>query len=129
LLADAALAMHWDANTHRYGIRQSELVRLQDPAACVIVNGSRAHLPIAARTFPGLTVLLITASPAVLRQRLLDRGRESLAAIEARLQRQVALDIPTGCDLVEIHNDSTLDKAGQQLLDKLRALGLWPVSS
>jgi len=36
--------------------------------------------------------------------------------------------IPAGCVLVEIRNDSTLDEAGQQLLAKLRTLGLWPVN-
>jgi len=36
--------------------------------------------------------------------------------------------IPADCALVEIRNDSTLDEAGQQLLAKLRTLGLWPVN-
>ena len=128
LLANAELAMHWDANTHRYGIRQSELTQLSDSDGCVIVNGSRAHLPMVARDYPGLTVLHITATPAVLRERLLARGRESVQAVEARMLRHIALDIPAGCALVEIGNDSTLDEAGQQLLAKLRTLGLWPVN-
>jgi ribose 1,5-bisphosphokinase len=128
LVADAAFSMHWDANTHRYGIRHSELESLNDSSWCVMVNGSRAHLPLAARDYPGLTVLHITATPAVLYQRLLARGRESKQAIEARMLRHIPLDIPTGCALVEVHNDSTLDEAGQQLQAQLDALGLWPVS-
>jgi ribose 1,5-bisphosphokinase len=128
LLAEGAFAMHWSANSHRYGIRPSELIRLKDSSWCVMVNGSRAHLPLAARDYPGLTVLLITASPAVLRERLLARGRESVSAVEARLQRHVALDIPSGCALVEIHNDRTLEQAGEQSLNKLKALGIWPAS-
>lgn len=128
LVVDSAFAMQWDANTHRYGIRHSELTHLSDPSWCVMVNGSRAHLPIAARDYPGLTVLHITATPAVLRQRLLARGRETEQAIEARMLRNIALDIPKGCAWVEVHNDRTLDEAGQLLLAQLDALGLWPVN-
>jgi ribose 1,5-bisphosphokinase len=126
LVADAALAMHWDANTHRYGIRHAELDRLKDPAWCVMVNGSRAHLPLAARDFPGLTVLHITAAPDVLRERLTRRGRESPEAIEARLSRSVDLTVPNGSDQIEISNDSTLDVAGHALRQQLHAMGLWP---
>jgi ribose 1,5-bisphosphokinase len=128
LVADAAFAMHWDANTHRYGIRHVELMHLQDSTGCVMVNGSRAHLPTAARDYPGLTVLHITASPDVLRQRLLARGRESESAVEARMLRHIPLEVDAACALVEVHNDSTIDAAGQQLLIQLQALGLWPLS-
>jgi ribose 1,5-bisphosphokinase len=126
LVADAGFAMHWDANTHRYGIRSAELVRLSDPAWCVIVNGSRAHLPMATRDYPGLTLLHITATPAVLRERLNRRGRESAEAIEARLKRSVDLMVPNGSVLIEVCNDTTLDTAGHGLLQQLQALGLWP---
>jgi len=127
LLADAEFAMHWDANTHRYGIRTSELMWLNDPTYCVVVNGSRAHLPTVTRDYPGLTLVHITASTEVLRQRLVARGRESVEAVEARLQRQIALAVPNGCGFIEISNNTTLDEAGHQLMMKLRAAGLWPV--
>jgi len=124
LVSEGAFAMQWDANTHRYGIRASELTRLSDPAFCVLVNGSRAHLPMAAHLYPGLTVLHITADAAVLRDRLKQRGRESAQAIEARLSRNVDLAVPTACTLIEISNDTHLDHAGQQLLERLQALAL-----
>jgi len=127
LVADAALAMHWDANTHRYGIRHAELDRLKDPAWRVMVNGSRAHLPEAARAYPGLTVLHITATPEVLRKRLHSRGRESAEAIEARLRRSVDLAVPNGCLWLEICNDSTLENAGAQVREQLQAHALWPL--
>lgn len=126
LVADAALAMHWGANTHRYGIRHTELTALKDPAWCVMVNGSRAHLPLAARDYPGLTVLHITATPDVLRKRLHSRGRESAEAIEARLRRSIDLTVPNGCLWIEICNDSTLENAGVQLREQLQAHALWP---
>jgi ribose 1,5-bisphosphokinase len=127
LVAEAALAMHWHANTHRYGIRHAELDRLKDPAWCVMVNGSRAHLPEAASAYPGLTVLHITAATNVLRERLTRRGRESPQAIEARLRRSVDLLVPQGSEQIEISNDSTLDVAGHDLRQQLQALGLWPL--
>lgn len=127
LVANNALAMHWHANTHGYGIRHRELDRLKDPAWCVMVNGSRAHLPLAAHDFPGLTVLHITAAPDVLRERLTRRGRESPEAMEARLSRSVDLTVPNGSDRIEISNDSTLDVAGHALRQQLRALALWPL--
>jgi ribose 1,5-bisphosphokinase len=127
LVADKALAMHWHANTHRYGIRHAELDHLKDPAWCVMVNGSRAHLPEAASAYPGLTVLHITAATNVLRERLTRRGRESPQAIEARLRRSVDLLVPQGSEQIEISNDSTLDVAGHDLRQQLQALGLWPL--
>ena len=124
MVTDGEFAMQWDANTHRYGIRSDELKHLSYPSWCVIVNGSRAHLPTAAMTFPGLTVLQVTASTEVLRQRLLSRGRESEEAINARLMRTVPISIPAGSNLIEIVNNSTLDDAGADLLKKLRSLNL-----
>ena len=126
LVANKALAMHWHANSHGYGIRHAELYRLKDPAWCVMVNGSRAHLPVAARDYPGLTVLHITAAPDVLRERLVRRGRELPHTIEDRLRRSVDLVVPDGSEYIEISNDSTLDVAGHALRQQLRAMALWP---
>ena len=125
LLATAQLAMHWQANDHLYGIRHTELAPL-DRQQWLFLNGSRAHLPQAAHSHPGLTVLHITADIEVLRQRLLLRDRESIAAIESRLQRAIDLQLPAGCRLIEIHNNESLESSGQQLLQALRGLPHWP---
>lgn len=125
LLASDQFAMHWQANSHRYGIRNSELSLLKNHNYSVFVNGSRAHLPQAALAFPQLTVLHITADLSVLRERLRLRARESDAAIEARLHRTVDLDLPTGCHLVEIENNTSLEVSGRQLLLHLNSLKLW----
>ena len=84
--AQGAFALSWHANGLAYGIpRQIDdwLAAGQD----VLVNGSRGHLPATRRRYPNLLVLLLTVDQAVLRQRLLARGRESVAEIEARLTR------------------------------------------
>ncbi|MES2819814.1 MAG: phosphonate metabolism protein/1,5-bisphosphokinase (PRPP-forming) PhnN [Pseudomonadota bacterium] len=79
-------ALSWRANGLAYGIpRQVDdwLATGQD----VLVNGSRAHLPQARQRYPALLAVLLSVDLAVLRQRLLARGRESVPQIEARLAR------------------------------------------
>lgn len=125
LLANNELAMYWHANSHHYGIHKTELLSLNDPNACVVVNGSRAHLPVAASLYPELTVVHITADIEVLRERLYARARESKEDIEDRLSRSIDLSLPVSCQLIEIKNNSSLDFAVQQLIKQLQELGLW----
>ena len=119
-------AMHWDANTHRYGIHRNELRVLRDPCWYVLVNGSRAHLSEITTAYPGVTVLHITARWEVLRQRLQHRGRESTEAIEARLSRIVPISVPESSILIEVSNNTTLEEAGTELLGRLHEKKLWP---
>ena len=84
--AEGAFALSWQANGLSYGIPR----KIDDWLAAgddVLVNGSRAHLAKARACYPSLRVLLLTVDQAVLRQRLIARGRESLADIEERLAR------------------------------------------
>ena len=53
----------------------------------VLVNGSGGYLDQARARYPQLRPLLLTVALPVLRERLLARGREQLAEIEARLAR------------------------------------------
>jgi len=123
LVAADRFALHWAANGHRYGIRREEM-HPPGHVRWLIVNGSRAYLGHAAATNPGLTVLHITASKSVLRDRLIRRDREAPDAIEARLDRQVPLALPTGCGLIEVSNDGLLEIAGQQVLMVLENVAL-----
>ena len=125
LLANNEFAMYWHANSHHYGIHKTELLSLNDPNACVVVNGSRAHLPFAASLYPELTVVHITADIEVLRERLYARARESKKDIESRLNRNVDITLPPTCTLIEISNTTALELAGRQLIEKLRGLKLW----
>ena len=125
LRAEHAFALHWKANGHQYGIRHTELAtRLH--THWVFVNGSRAYLPQALAQFPSLTVLHITASAEVLRSRLIARQRENALAVEARVERSIGWQTPPGCQLLHIRNDTTLDAAGQQLLQALCGMPGWP---
>jgi len=114
LLASGAFALHWAANGLCYGVRQCEL----DPLSrgyWVFVNGSRGYLPHLLCLWPAATVVHIGASPAVLQQRLLTRGRETAAAVAQRLQRTPSLQLPAGS--ICIQNDGALSA----VVDELRA--------
>ena len=102
-----AFALDWQANGLRYGVRHDELAPLHR-GKWVLVNGSRAYLPQAVAKFPHLTVVHVTASLDVLRQRLLARGRE------ARVRRALVFRAPAHA--IEVRNDGHLAEAGAQLV-------------
>lgn len=118
-------ALDWQANDLHYGIRHCETAPL-DGGHWVIANGSRGHLDIARRCFPGLTVVHVSASPPILRQRLIARGRESLPSVEARIERNATLS-PTAD--FHVLNDGALENAGRQMLNHLQALQGWPAQT
>jgi len=120
LRAADAFGLDWEANGLCYGVRHTELPPRRD-GAVVIVNGSRAYLPEAARRFPDMTVVHVTAGVETLRKRLMARGRESAEIVEARVQRALAFRMPTGFAFIEIHNDQQpLARTGAQLAEALQ---------
>jgi ribose 1,5-bisphosphokinase len=121
--SQSAFALAWQANGLHYGVRHSELALLQQ-GHWVLVNGSRGHLPQALQSHPGLQVVHITADPATLAQRLTQRQRETPEAIRQRVERASAFEVPQNA--IEIVNNGSLDKAGQQLLRALQGLASWP---
>lgn len=122
LRKQAAFALEWQANGLHYGIRQNETAPLEH-GNWVIVNGSRGHLDIARDCFAGLTVVHVSASPDALRKRLIARGRESLASVEARIERNARLSPSADFHVL---NDGTLEDAGRQMLNHLQTLHGWP---
>lgn len=106
-------ALDWQAHGLRYGIPELALQPLQR-GEDLLFNGSRAALLAAAQRFPALVVILVTAPPEVLAQRLLARGREQAADRQARGQRAaLALpsDLPPGLQITTIVNDGAPDQA------------------
>ncbi|SFJ15878.1 ribose 1,5-bisphosphokinase [Pseudomonas guineae] len=115
--AAGSFALSWRANGLAYGIpRQIDdwLAAGQD----VLVNGSRAYLPEARQLYPELIGVLLTVEAAVLRERLLRRGRESLAQIEQRLARNAQFDAASaerdGLHLLD--NSVSIERARDNLL-------------
>ncbi|MDF0729190.1 phosphonate metabolism protein/1,5-bisphosphokinase (PRPP-forming) PhnN [Pseudomonas entomophila] len=86
LRADGAFALHWQANGLHYGIPR-EIDTWLAQGHDVLVNGSRGYLAQARQRYPDAQVVLLSVEPAVLRQRLLARGRELPVEVEARLAR------------------------------------------
>jgi ribose 1,5-bisphosphokinase len=117
LVTDRVFAMHWSANGLSYGIRHDELNPLQRGDS-VVVNGSREYADEALRRYPSLSLIHITASEAVLRSRLAQRGRESAEATNARMGRSASLSLSNEQRerATEICNDGALEEAGQTLL-------------
>lgn len=108
-------ALHWQAHGLSYAIPKAQLEGPGD----VIFNGSRAALPEAARVFPDLCVILVTAPDAVLAERLSARGREDPADIEARLQR-AGFTLPEGITAETVLNDGAPETGVARLLAALQ---------
>ncbi|PWU29124.1 phosphonate metabolism protein/1,5-bisphosphokinase (PRPP-forming) PhnN [Pseudomonas sp. RW407] len=112
---NGAFAMSWRANGLCYGIPR----QIDDWLArghVVLVNGSRGHLEQARRRYPGLLAVLLQVAPEVLRQRLVARGRETPAQIEARLARNAAFAEGLAPPLRVLDNSSSLDTCVRGLL-------------
>lgn len=108
-------ALTWQAHGLSYGIPKDQVTGPGD----VIFNGSRAALSEAARVFPGLRVILVTAPDTVLAARLAARGRETEPDIRARLDR-AAFKMPDGLGFQTVVNDSDPATGTARLLAALQ---------
>lgn len=116
--ANGDYALTWEAHGLKYGLPAS----IRDDIAMgrvVVMNGSRAMVPIARETLPGTVVVLVGASPQVRAQRLARRGRETAAQISARLAREVDVDIPNA---ILVDNSGELEQGKARFLAGLRSL-------
>jgi ribose 1,5-bisphosphokinase len=116
--AAGGFVLDWEAHGLRYGIPVS-VERAMSEGRDVIFNGSRAMLGAAWETFPGLMVILVTATPPVLAERLAARGRESRGEIAERLAR-TSYDVPYGIAVRVVENDGPLDRAVADFLAALQ---------
>ena len=120
LQAEGGFALSWQANGLSYGIPR----QIDDWLAAgddVLVNGSRGHLAQTRARYPTLLVVLLTVDQAVLRQRLLARGRESVAEIDARLARnaQFSDSLKAAPGVFLLDNSGPLAHTVARLLDCL----------
>lgn len=117
LRAQAGLfALRWQSHGLHYGIG-IEIEHWLAQGLVVVVNGSRAYLPQAARRYPQLVPVWIEVSPAVLQQRLRHRGRESDAEIGQRLRRAAQFKVPLHPRPYRLNSDGSLDQSGKALAD------------
>ena len=109
--------LSWPAHGLHYGIPKSALHDVEK-GADRLINLSRAVLIQAARVFPAMIVLNLTATPETLAKRLLGRGRETPEDISARLSRTVA-PLDPGLDVRDVANNGALEDAVQAALDAI----------
>jgi len=112
-------ALFWQANGLSYGIPSAMIAQL-DAGCHVICNASRAIVEVARERFAPLQVIVVTAPPEVLAQRIAARGRESVAEVEARLQR-AKIAVPQGPNVTVIANDGELEDAARMFVSALAA--------
>ncbi len=108
-------ALYWESHGNFYGVG-SEINYWMQSGFNVVVNGSRQYLPTAREIYPDINVILISASPEVISQRLAERGREDAAEIEKRIARtaEISADL-AGC--THIQNNTTIEEAGNELIN------------
>ncbi len=117
---EGAFALHWQAHGLSYGLPKS----LEDEIAegtVVIANVSRRVLGDIRRLYTSRSVVVITARPDVLAERLASRGRESREEITARLAREVSFDDDAG-DVVTIDNSGDVNASTETFLRHLKEI-------
>ncbi|OSM97414.1 ribose 1,5-bisphosphokinase [Lonsdalea populi] len=103
-------ALYWQAHHYRYAVG-IEVDLWLERGMDVVVNGSRAHLKQAKQYYGSqLFPICLAVSPAILRHRLLARGRENADQIEERLRRadEQQHNLPSDCALLQ--NDGPLQQ-------------------
>jgi ribose 1,5-bisphosphokinase len=113
--ADGGFALSWQAHGLCYGV-PADIAATIAAGEVAIVNVSRAVIEPAARRFP-TRVIEITASPDILAQRLVGRGRETTTDIAARLARAVLL--PQNISVETIFNDGTRAAGTERFVEAL----------
>src|SRR3984885_1429854 len=96
----------WNAHGLRYGL-PANLMEAIEHGQNVIANGSRAVIAELAERVPRLVVVEVVAPPELLAARIVGRGRETGAAIDQRIARNVA-QWPSSVKAVTVRNDGTI---------------------
>ncbi|MDG4868581.1 phosphonate metabolism protein/1,5-bisphosphokinase (PRPP-forming) PhnN [Guyparkeria sp. 1SP6A2] len=111
--------MHWDSHGLRYGLGV-EIDLWLEKGLRVVINGSRAYLPEAARRYPeALHPVQVRVDPSVLRRRLEARGRESATEINERLAGAMAFESLDHPRMIELDNSAALERSTRALVEVL----------
>lgn len=105
----------WCSHDYSYGIGQ-EVKQWLAAGKDVIINGSRQYLSTALEIYPDLIPVWISVSENILRQRLEQRGRETMQQIEARIQRNQSMEKLRPSDCYTVKNDRYIVDAVNQLM-------------
>jgi phosphonate metabolism protein PhnN/1,5-bisphosphokinase (PRPP-forming) len=113
--AQRTYALQWQAHGLRYGLPVDVIEDLAR-GIVVVANVSRLVIAEAAERFP-VRVIEVTAPPAVLAQRLTQRGRETAEDVAKRLARDVS--IPDRVPVDTVVNDKTPAEAAERFIAAL----------
>jgi ribose 1,5-bisphosphokinase len=112
-------ALHWEAHGHCYALPRA----IDDDIRAgrtVVANLSRTVVDAIRRCYADVTVVLITAPPEMLSQRLAARARSSDGHTESRLSRVVD-DVATAPD-VTITNVGSVEGHARELVEIIKGV-------
>ena len=120
-LARGEYAMHWEAHGHCYALSRAMEDEIRS-GRTVVANVSRTVIGAARRAYADVAVVLITAPPNVLAERIAMRARSSDGMAENRLRRTVedASAVPD----VTIVNTGSAEYHARQLVRVIKG-GKW----
>lgn len=119
-LGRGCFKFHWHSHHLDYGIGTEVDIWL-DQGLNVVMNGSRGYLDTAVKKHPRIIPVLIQVDTSLLHERLINRGRETLAQIEERIQRAEEFSDLTAPNMQVIENNGALSEAGEQLVQLLKS--------
>ncbi|MDQ3393468.1 MAG: phosphonate metabolism protein/1,5-bisphosphokinase (PRPP-forming) PhnN, partial [Bacteroidota bacterium] len=94
---------NWESHDLHYGIG-IEINFWVNQGFNVVISGSREYLKVAQDKKENMQVIMITAKPANIEKRLLQRGRESPEEINNRIQRNKEMDVDHN-NIIKISNN------------------------
>lgn len=116
--AGGAFALDWPAHGLRYGIPAAIHVELE-MGRTVVCNVSRTVVARARERYLQVAVVLVTAPPELLMQRLAARGRGADGDLSARLARSEAVGPGISAEVI-IENIDSVDAGVRKLLEAIR---------
>jgi len=118
--AAGGFLLSWEAHGLSYGIPKGVEDYRRDGLA-VVANVSRSVIELARQALAPVGLVVVTAQPATLAERLRQRGRETAEDIRQRLRRPTPA-LPTGEDVRIVANDFSLEEGVDHFTSALRSL-------